>query len=156
MIKTDENYRNDYIKKKEIAYEKYIKRVRKMQIEREYRADFEEYTFNKEKYNYDSSTSFIEYIYTNQLSKKPGEFGYDPKSPDLDATSLFRQYVSIFRYTGTQKRLKQFLQNLTGQRIDIIESNYIILRDEEINEFQEYILQREPEYSELKDLWLHI
>jgi hypothetical protein len=30
------------------------------------------------------------------------------------------------------------------------------LRDEEINEFQEYILQREPEYSELKDLWLHI
>lgn len=151
-LKTDENYRNDYIKKKEIAYEKYIKRVRKMQIEREYRADFEEYTFNKEKYNYDSSTSFIEYIYTNQLSKKPGEFGYDPKSPDLDATSLFTQYVSKFRYTGTQKRLKQFLQNLTGQRIDIIESNYIILRDEEINEFQEYILQREPEYSELKDL----
>ena len=138
--------------KMEIAYEKYIKRVRKMQIEREYRADFEEYTFNKEKYNYDSSTSFIKYIYTNQLSKKPGEFGYDPESPDLDATSLFRQYVSKFRYNGTKKRLKQFLQNLTGQRIDIIESNYIILRDEEINEFQEYILQREPEYSELKDL----
>lgn len=151
-LKTDENYRNDYIEKKEIAYEKYIKRVRKMQIEKEYRADFEEYTFNKEKYNYDSTTSFIKFKYTNQLSKKPGEYGYDPNSPDLNATSLFRQYVGQFMYTGTQKRLKLFLQNLTGQRIDIIEQNYIILRDREINEFQEYILQREPEYSKLKDL----
>lgn len=151
-LKTDENYRNDYIEKKEIAYEKYIKRVRKMQIEKEYRADFEEYTFNKEKYNYDSTTSFIKFIYTNQLSKKPGEYGYDPNSPDLNATSLFRRYVGQFMYTGTQKRLKLFLQNLTGQRIDIIEQNYIILRDREINEFQEYILQREPEYSKLKDL----
>ena len=77
---------------------------------------------------------------------------YDPNSPDLNATSIFRANVGIFFYTGTQKRFKQFLQNLTGQRIDVIERNYIIMRNAELNEFQEYILQREPEYSELKDL----
>ena len=55
-------------------------------------------------------------------------------------------------YTGTKKRFKQFLQNLTGQRIDVYEPYYIIMRDKELNEFKEYILQREPEYSELKDL----
>ena len=151
-LKTDENYRNDYIKKKEIAYEKYIKRVRKIQIENEYRADFEEYIFNKEKYEYYSNTSFIKFKYKYQLSLKPGEYGYDPNSPDLNATSIFRANVGIYFYTGTKKRFKQFLQNLTGQRIDVYEPYYIIMRDKELNEFKEYILQREPEYSELKDL----
>jgi hypothetical protein len=151
-LKSDENYRNNYIKNKEIAYEKYIKHVRKIQIENEYRADFEEYTFNEEKYNYDNITSFIKYKYNYQLSLKQGEFGYDPKSPNLNATSLFVQNVGSFKYTGTQKRFKFFLQNLTGQRIDIIERNHIILRDYELNRFHEYILQREPEYSELIDL----
>ena len=61
-LKTDESYRQNYLENKKIAHEKYIRNQKRKEIEDEYRYEFEDYTFLKERNLYEGVTSNFKFF----------------------------------------------------------------------------------------------
>ena len=150
-LKTDENYKNNYLKNKAIIHNKYMKKERKQQIENKYRPAFEKYTSDKEQYDYEITTMFIKQVYDGELARTrtqniptiPNMIPFESK-PNL--STFFYSNETKFRYSSSKKNLKEFIENLTGE--NILDHN-IYMQDWEYEEFQKFILEREPDYREL-------
>ena len=143
-LKTDENYKNEYLIERKIAYEIYIKMKQKRAIEDEYRSEFEALTFQKESYMYDSVTRNIRSNYERHMElearKGPMEIRFN-----FNASNEWYKEKGSFNYSGTKKKLLRFIENLTGQNIN----DRVQMSNKEYKEFQKYILERDPDYYEL-------
>ena len=143
-LKTDEDYKNQYLEKREIAYEKHIREQKRRQIENKYRDDFESYTFKKEQNRYEWATRNIRDKYERHLEFE-GRKGPNDIRSEFQASSEWYKEKSSFKYSATKKKLLNFIENLTGQKIN----DSVSMGDQEYKEFQKYILQRDEDYSEL-------
>jgi len=154
-LKTDENYKNNYLNKKAVAYNKYIKKQRKIEIENKYRDEFEQYTFEKEKYEYEKDTMAIRHTYEmhlaqNKLFDPPDDNPYlKPLDNKPDPSFYWYSYKDYFKYSWSRKKLKSFIEDLTGEKMY---DACIVMESWEYEEFVDYILKREPEYYELLNI----
>ena len=149
-LKTDENYKNKYLNNKAMMYNIYTKKQRKRQIEENYRTEFEQNTFKKEQYDYERITILIKKIYEDDLERSKFMTPNIPHIVPLDTkpnpSGIWYAHETNFRYSGTRKKLKRFIEDLTGENIfDVI----VVMEKWEYEEFQKYILEREPDYEEL-------
>ena len=148
-LKMDENYKNNYLSNKAIIHNNYMKKERKQQIENEYRPAFEKNTSDKEQYEYETTTMFIKQVYEGELAREnnnptiPGMMQIEYKP---NPSAYYYSHEAKFRYSGTKKKLYKFIENLTGQTIW---DDNIYMQNWEYEEFQKFILEREPEYREL-------
>ena len=148
-LKMDENYKNNYLSNKAIIHNNYMKKERKQHIENEYRPAFEKNTSDKEQYEYETTTMFIKQVYEGELAREnnnptiPGMMQIEYKP---NPSAYYYSHEAKFRYSGTKKKLKKFIENLTGQTIW---DDNIYMQNWEYEEFQKFILEREPEYREL-------
>ena len=151
-LKTDENYKNNYLKRKAIAHDIYMKKQRKLQIEEKYRPDFEEKTFRKEQYIYERISMMIKQIHEDDLEKQKFNSTninfIKPLHMNADATQIYITHVPDFRYSGTKKKWKRFIEELKGQKIYEI----VAMENWELEEFHKFILEREPDYYELMNI----
>ena len=143
-LKTDENYRNKYLSDKKIAYQKYVIRQKIAQIEREYRDEFEEMTFKKEQNQYEWATRNIKDAYRRHCEFEDRKGPMDIRF-EFPASQEWYKEKGTFKYSGTKKRLKEFIEDLTGKSIN----DNVSMGNSEYKEFQKYIIEREPEYAEL-------
>ena len=149
-LKTDENYRNKYLNEKAVIYDIYTKKQRKYQIEEKYRPEFERNTFEKEQYDYERITMLIKQIYEDDLARAkmiyPNIPGMIPFDYNPNPSGFWYAHETNFKYSGTRKKLKKFIEDLTGENMyDVI----VVMEKWEYEEFQKYILEREPDYEEL-------
>ena len=142
-LKTDENYRNEYLSNKKIAYENNIKRMKRKQIEKEYIDEFEEMTFKKEKNMYEMTTRNIKDAYRRHEEFEARKDKMMIRS-EFQASNEWYKEKGCFKYSATKKKLLNFVENLTGQNIN----DNVIMQDSEYEEFQKFILKRDPDYSE--------
>ena len=82
-LKNDINYRNEYLQNKKIHNDLYLKKQRKLEIERLYKSGFEEYTFNLEEPLYRHIISNIEL----ELGYYQREIENNPYAIDTRATA---------------------------------------------------------------------
>ena len=149
-LKIDENYKNNYISNREIKFNNYLKKQRKEEIENKYRKEFEDITSLKEQFDYQVSINAINYQIEqcnqrNEFFKShdlPNDIRIDEK---LSAEGLWYAYEYKFRYSGSRKKLKNYIEDKTNESIYFPD---IKMKEWEYEEFQKFILQREPEYSE--------
>ena len=143
-LKTDENYRNKYLSNKKVAYQKYMREQKISQIESEYQDEFEGMTFRKEQNKYEWATRTIKESYRRHCEiedrKGPMEIRFE-----FQASQEWYKEKGTFKYSSTKKKLKRFIEDLTGQSIN----DNVTMQDREYKEFQKYIIEREPEYAEL-------
>lgn len=71
------------------------------------------------------------------------------KQPDMitfkfPASNEWYKEKNVFKYSGNQKKVLNFIQNLTGQTI----YDKIYMGENEYKEFQKFILEREPDYED--------
>ena len=71
--------------------------------------------------------------------KQPGMITF--KFP---ASNEWYKEKNVFKYSGNQKKVLNFIQNLTGQTI----YDKIYIGEKEYKEFQKFILEREPDYED--------
>ena len=149
-LKTDENYKNNYLNKKEKIHNIYIKKEKKRQIEDKYRSEFEKKCFDKDQYEFERITMNIKQLYESELARNKND---TPNIPNLlpyrNKPNPYFYYNSnqyYFKYSGTKAKLKKFIENLTGE---IMYDSNIFMDKWEYKEFQKFILEREPEYEEL-------
>ena len=112
-LKTDENYKNNYLRNKEEKYNNYIKKERKRQIENKYRPEFEKKTSEKEQYEYEITTMFIKQVYEGEMARInsinnnnpviPGMLPYDPYISKPNPSGFYYGHETKFRYSGSKK-----------------------------------------------------
>jgi len=143
-LKTDENYKNNYLNDREILYVKSLLRQKKKEIEDEYRDEFEEMTFKKEQNMYEWSKRNIKDAYQRHLEFEGRKGPMDIKF-EFQASNEWYKEKGTFKYSATKKKLLRYIENLTGQTIN----DNVIMQEREYEEFQQFILKREPDYAEL-------
>lgn len=152
-LKIDENYRNNYISNREIKFNNYLKKQRKEVIENKYRKEFEEITSLKEQLDYQVSINDINYRIEQCHQRNEFFKSYDLNNnghlnrieEEISAEGLWYTYEYKFRYSGSRKKLKNYIEDKTKQSIYFPD---IKMKNWEYEEFQKFIIQREPEYSE--------
>ena len=143
-LKTDENYKNNYLNDREILYVKSLLRQKKKEIEDEYRDEFEEMTFKKEQNMYEWAKRNIKDAYQRHLEFEGRKGPMDIKF-EFQASNEWYKEKGTFKYSATKKKLLRYIENLTGQNIN----DNVIMQEREYEEFQQFILKREPDYAEL-------
>ena len=149
-LKADENYKNKYLNNKAEIHNIYTKKQRKYQIEEKYRPEFERNTFEKEQYDYERIKMLIKQVYEGDLARAkltypntPGMIPFDYKP---NPSGFWYANESNLKYSGTKKKLKKFIEDLTGENMyDVI----VVMEKWEYKEFQKYILERKSDYEEL-------
>ena len=141
-LKNDEEYRNNYLREKEIAYNNYIKDKKRKQIEDEYIDEFNKYTFKKEQNLYDFVIIGVKANYLHHIQTLKSQ---SPYPSQFSASTEWFKHMYDFKYSGTKKRFINYVQNLTGQNIN----EYITMGELEYEEFQTFILERDPDYKNL-------
>ena len=149
-LKTDEDYKNNYLNKKEKIHNIHIKKEKKRQIEDKYRPEFEKKCFEKDQYEFERITMNIKNLYESEIARNKNNFSNIPNMlPPRDKPNPYYYYnlnQYYFKYSGTKTKLKKFIENLTGE---IMYDSNIFMDKWEYEEFQKFILEREPEYEEL-------
>ena len=145
-LRTDENYKLNYINNKRNEYIKYTKKKKKIEIENQYINQFEEKNFQKEKHDFERITMMIQHLYENEKERQPK---YDnnpylvPIDMKPDPLGIYLAHECNFRFSITKKKLKEFIEDLTNEKI----YDYpIVMYDWEKEEFKKFILERESEY----------
>ena len=145
-LKTDENYRQNYLDNKKIAHEKYIRTQKRKEIEDEYRSEFEDYTFLKERNLYEEVKRNFKFLYEQHLQNEERKGPYEIRF-EFQASSQFALRKNDLKYSGSQKRFLNFVRDLTGQNI----YENITMGNREYKEFQKFILERDSEYADYLD-----
>ena len=116
-LKADENYKNKYLNNKAEIHNIYTKKQRKYQIEEKYRPEFERNTFAKEQYDYERIKMLIKQVYEGDLARAkltypntPGMIPFDYKP---NPSGFWYANESNLKYSGTRKKLKKFIEDLT-------------------------------------------
>ena len=147
-FKTDDNYKNNILNERKKDYEEKIKAIKKEQIEQKYRTEFDNYTFQKEAYLYQNDTSFFEYTYESDKSLKQGDFGYNSNFSTKDPFDYFINYANKYQYSSSKKKLLQYIENVMGKKTNSMNAySMISMTNSEYEEFQDFIIEREPEYK---------
>ena len=68
-----------------------------------------------------------------------------PYLSQFSASTEWIKHMYDFKYSGTKKRFINYVQNLTGQNIN----EYVTMGELEYEEFQTFILERDPDYKNL-------
>ena len=66
-----------------------MKVIKKQQIENKYMAEFENYAFQKDAYFYENDIRSFQYTYEDDISLKPGDFGYNNNLSTKDPFDYF-------------------------------------------------------------------
>ena len=142
-LKNDEEYRNNYLREKEVAYNNFIREKKRKQIENEYIDEFNDYTFQKERSMYESTIRNIKNNYQNHIRIENMKGPYEITFP-FPASNEWYKEKNVFKYSGNQKRVLNYIVNLTGQNIN----DNITMGKNEYKEFQKFILERDPDYED--------
>ena len=139
-LKNDINYRNEYLQNKKIHNDLYLKKQRKLEIERLYKSGFEEYTFNLEEPLYRHIISNIELelgYYQREIENNPYAIDTRPtansiwqiKSRDLKYSSSKKNWKLLLNKKEDKQfmeKLKWIKKNIKSFRIIFYKENLII------------------------------
>jgi hypothetical protein len=147
-LKLDKNYKNKYLESRRISYFNYIKQMKKKEIENKYKDEFESITLRKDEQRLEFCKYSIQNQYEDDLRRKQQAINTEYCHEIIIVTSA-SQFFSLkersLLYSAAKKKLKEFIENLTGENI----YHKIYIEPYEKEEFKAFILEREPEYSEL-------
>ena len=149
-LKLDKNYKNKYLESRRISYFNYIKQMKKKEIENKYKDEFESITLRKDKQRLEFCKYCIQNVYENDLRRKQQAYNTENCHEIIIVTSASQFFLSNEKnllYSASKKKLKEFIENLTGENI----YHEIYIEPFEKEEFEAFILKREPEYFELLD-----
>ena len=124
-----------------------MKAIKWNQIENKYRAEFEDYVFQEDAYSYENDTSFFKYCYETDISQKPGDFGYNQNLSTKDPFDYFIIYQNKYHYSSSKKKLLQYIEEIMGKKTNSPNAKALTsMTDSEYEEFQNFIIERKPEY----------
>lgn len=149
-LKLDKNYKNKYLESRRISYFNYIKQMKKKEIENKYKDEFESITLRKDEQRLEFCKYCIQNEYEDDLRRKQQAYNTEYCHEIIIVTSASQFFLSNEKnllYSASKKKLKEFIENLTGENI----YHKIYIEPFEKEEFEAFILEREPEYFELLD-----
>ena len=143
-LRTDQNYKDDIIKKRTNKYNLEMKKQRKKELERIYLPAFEAYTIKKEDTGIYRAKTDIKFSW--DMRPKPGDFMYN-ENQKVTARGLWLTSNYHVHYSASKRLIMKYIQQLTGE--DISFSYGIGMSPNEYKEFQDFIIERSSEYSTL-------
>lgn len=141
-LKTDQNYKNKILSERKDKYEAEMKEKKKIEIERTYLPQFENYTLQKEIVAYNQAIESVEFRYKGD-HPEPGSYAYQTANPSARFCWLGVENYCV--YSGNKKKIIQYIERLYGESIDFTPG----MSDSEYEEFQQFIEEVNSEYSSL-------
>lgn len=143
-LKNDPEYKDEIVKERINRYNLRMKELRKIELERIYLPLFDENNIEKENQGIYQAKVSIDFLWNGQ--PKPGDFGYGQIKKVTASHLWLNSYRYVF-YSGSKRYLLRYIKQLTGE--DYSFSAAVGMSDRELEEFHEFIIKREPEYSTL-------